>query len=704
MSEVDPVVLKLVADVRDYNTKLGEAQRLTDKHLDAMGAAGLRTGQTIRKGFNLAAGAAASFAAAGGAQIVLDLVKAGLEHASALGEQAAQLGVTTDALQEYRYAASQAGLSNGEMDQALQQLTRRIGEAQSGTKAQAEAFEKLGISVKDANGKIIDAGDAIPLIADAMTKIESPAERAAILMDLFGKAGQKLEPLLSGGAAGVNSLRDAAHKLGIVLSSAQIQKADDAADKLSAVQQVLQARIAGTVADNADSIVELANAFSRLISQALALYSALNKLANSPGGKFLGKLNSAASYLNPVGAAGNVFGNLSRGYAAEEAAGGGRVSGQRAAPSSKPNTFNWQGSIARPIPGITKFAGSGPGMGLSPIEGFTPGALVGGLAAISASTSSDPKKTAKALDAITAEIKQMEADVALQRAQLVGDIAAEAAARKQRIDADLEADLARDKLRDDLGTEDRARLESARRAKAAGEKEAVAQELAADIAQRKADALQAAIETEGPGKTYLRELSKDAKDLGDAYEEVAVRGLERMSQGLTDAARKGLGLHGVLGDIIGDLIELAFRQNVVGAIGGLVFGGLGLLGGANHGTGSADPIGDIINGARANGGPVKGGGTYLVGERGPELLRMGGQSGHVIPNELIGANAPARGGNATIRLELSGDIDARIQRVSGPVAVQVVRASAPALAAATSHTASAEAQGRMLRRARNTIR
>lgn len=199
---------------------------------------------------------------------IVDLTRRGLEYASSLGEVASQLGVTTKALQEYRYAASQAGIEQGEMDQALSQLTRRLGDAASGAKEPAKALEKLGVSVRDANGHVREAGDVIPLIADGLQKIQSPAERAAILVDLFGKSGQKLAPLLEGGAAGVNNLRNAAHELGIVLSDEQIQKADETADKLSAMKQVLEAKIAGAVADNTDSILALADALVKLVDAA----------------------------------------------------------------------------------------------------------------------------------------------------------------------------------------------------------------------------------------------------------------------------------------------------------------------------------------------------------------------------------------------------------------------------------------------------
>lgn len=199
---------------------------------------------------------------------IVQVAKAGLEYASSLGEVASQLGVTTKALQEYRYAASQAGIEQGEMDQALSQLTRRLGDAAQGSKSINAAFDRLGVSIRDANGHVIDAGDAIPLIADGLQKIESPAERAAILVDLFGKAGQKLAPLLEGGSAGVNDLREAAQKLGIVLSEKQIQDADETADKLSALKQVLEAKIAGAVTDNTQSILDLVDALTKLVEYA----------------------------------------------------------------------------------------------------------------------------------------------------------------------------------------------------------------------------------------------------------------------------------------------------------------------------------------------------------------------------------------------------------------------------------------------------
>jgi hypothetical protein len=50
-------------------------------------------------------------------------------------------------------------------------------------------------------------------------------------------------------------------------------------------------------------------------------------------------------------------------------------------------------------------------------------------------------------------------------------------------------------------------------------------------------------------------------------------------------------------------------------------------------------LGQKYGGARATGGGVYAGKDYLVGERGPEILRMGADSGYVVPNNAIGGKS-----------------------------------------------------------------
>jgi phage-related minor tail protein len=72
---------------------------------------------------------------------------------------------------------------------------------------------------------------------------------------------------------------------------------------------------------------------------------------------------------------------------------------------------------------------------------------------------------------------------------------------------------------------------------------------------------------------------------------------------------------------------------------GAEYGGLSVedaLALAGISTGSNNTNGRF-RGARANGGPVMGGSSYLVGERGPELFTPG-TSGNITPNGAMGGN------------------------------------------------------------------
>lgn len=79
----------------------------------------------------------------------------------------------------------------------------------------------------------------------------------------------------------------------------------------------------------------------------------------------------------------------------------------------------------------------------------------------------------------------------------------------------------------------------------------------------------------------------------------------------------------------------------IGAIGSIVgayFGNgysIDYNGAGTNSTGESLPT----SGGRVSGGPVDGGKNYLVGEKGPEILRMGSQAGIVIPNDAIGGGS-----------------------------------------------------------------
>lgn len=222
---------------------------------------GLKSAQTNLSGFEKGmakvgtaiAGAFAVDAIGNAVGQLRTMTREAVNTVGGLGEQAKQLGVNTEALQAYRYAASQTGVETGEMDQALAQLTRRLGDASlAGKGPVVEALQKLGITLDEIKGKA--AGDVIPLIADGIRGLSTDAERAAVTVDLFGKAGQKLLPLLSEGAEGINKMVDAAREMGLVLTEEEIANADKYGDAMAALDLKVQAQLAAKLSKNAEAL------------------------------------------------------------------------------------------------------------------------------------------------------------------------------------------------------------------------------------------------------------------------------------------------------------------------------------------------------------------------------------------------------------------------------------------------------------------
>lgn len=207
-----------------------------------------------------------------------------------------------------------------------------------------------------------------------------------------------------------------------------------------------------------------------------------------------------------------------------------------------------------------------------------------------------------------------------------------------------------------------------------------------------------------PGQSYLSDLQTEAENLGDAYENIAVRGLENMNRQLSEAVKNGLGLHGVLGDIIGDFIELAIRQQVLGPLANAIFSGGSLFGGGGGAFASSSGFNSTslgmssLAGARAGGGYVEGGKLYRVNEGAKvEAFRPQG-SGEIIP---LGEMAAMRGGGT-----VSQHITIQVNAEGALLATQVQRMVREGMETAAQIGVSggaAEGERRILSRSRRTI-
>ncbi len=199
----------------------------------------------------VAEGAAAGLAAILAVTVALSTgvflaVSASADATNQITDLAERAGTGTEFLSRLGFAAEQSGVSFDQLHTSLTTLTERIATA-------PKEFAKWGISVEDANGGLKSTEQLVLEIATKMQSTGSASERAAMGMDLFGKAGKELVPLLMEGTAGLEAFFEQADKLGVTVSETSSKFADEFGDTLDATK----ASLTGVVRILADAFLPI---------------------------------------------------------------------------------------------------------------------------------------------------------------------------------------------------------------------------------------------------------------------------------------------------------------------------------------------------------------------------------------------------------------------------------------------------------------
>lgn len=156
-------------------------------------------------GFNSLKGAVGGFAAAiAGSAIVGGLtavVKRSIDAGDELFNLQAKTGLAAKQLIGIGNAAKLADVDMATLGKGLNKLNINLVKAAEGNDDLARKFAALGINVKDANGQVAPADQALKQIADRFADMPDGAQKAAAAVALFGKSGADLIPLLNEGAA-----------------------------------------------------------------------------------------------------------------------------------------------------------------------------------------------------------------------------------------------------------------------------------------------------------------------------------------------------------------------------------------------------------------------------------------------------------------------------------------------------------------------
>lgn len=173
-------------------------------------------------------------------------------------------------------------------------MIRSMDAARRGSKEQAEAFDKLGISVQNADGTLRDAQDVFGDAIDALGAISNETERDAIAMTIFGRSARDLNPLIKAGSDGLRELTQEAHNVGYVMG-------EEALDALGAVDDQLQRMNRSGEALKNQIAVGMAPAVENLMKKGTDLFVRLQEAAEGSGIlEVFGALLDVVSALEPL--------------------------------------------------------------------------------------------------------------------------------------------------------------------------------------------------------------------------------------------------------------------------------------------------------------------------------------------------------------------------------------------------------------------
>src|SRR5262245_10723232 len=158
-----------------------------------------------------------------------------------LNKTSQKIGVPVEQLSAFEHAAELADVSTEAFSLSLVKLSKNMAATASGAEGPAaQAFAALGVQIEDSSGQLRSQADVLTDIAKKFATYEDSAEKTALAVALFGKAGAEMIPFLNQGAEGLARASEEAKKFGLIVSTEAAQAAEEFNDNLKRLQSINQ--------------------------------------------------------------------------------------------------------------------------------------------------------------------------------------------------------------------------------------------------------------------------------------------------------------------------------------------------------------------------------------------------------------------------------------------------------------------------------
>lgn len=190
---------------------------------------------------------------------LIEMTLAQAEAARETETMAQVMGMTTTEYQEWDYILKTVGYSAEQAQGDLSMLAERAMDAAEGVGEGAELFNKLGINVEKSHGVLKSQSELFTEVVDKLSKMTDETERNAIASALLNTTGERLVPILNATSGELETMRQRAHELGVVLAEEDVTALSDlskTAGEFQAAGEGLQKMIAGKMSPSLENLLD----------------------------------------------------------------------------------------------------------------------------------------------------------------------------------------------------------------------------------------------------------------------------------------------------------------------------------------------------------------------------------------------------------------------------------------------------------------
>jgi phage-related protein len=163
---------------------------------------------------------------------IFALTKSTAAYGSKISDLADKTGLGAEALTSLDYAARISGASLEDVTGSVTKFSKIVGDAANGSKEASEKLERFGIKPQDA---INDLQGTLGKVFARIQSLPPGVDKASAAMDLFGRSGASLLPVINSMEGNLESFIEKAKEMGLVMDDATAKEMDEFDDTLQRI-------------------------------------------------------------------------------------------------------------------------------------------------------------------------------------------------------------------------------------------------------------------------------------------------------------------------------------------------------------------------------------------------------------------------------------------------------------------------------------